>query len=340
MPTRLLAIIKSIYVNDDSILVDGCQPLQCKQTFVRPHLGVQQGCPLFPLLFPLYINDVDRLAENVQGVVTGSRELQVTNMLYAGNLCLTFNQPKKLQQMLNRLHAYAQLKGLVINVAKYVIMRNNSRGNNVPAFTQGGAHCAPVLIEAYPWGWGNVPLPTGLCCGNVDMDHCNSFGFVQQEGSTMLYSTAIAQHSARCCMGLDRYNTFTHRVLSGQPIIMREFVVDLRTGPRGVRNADALAEHDAHVNKLAKFHQWVAYPLKPWQHMLRSIARFRLRAHTLRVETSLWQEHTSECDRCNQGGLQTTRLKGASRGVAGSVEKAGEQESGWEEHGRQPSRSP
>eukprot|EP00983_Pelagomonas_calceolata_P022550 710109-Pelagomonas_calceolata.AAC.2 len=40
------------------------------------------------------------------------------------------------------------------------------------------------------------------------------------------------------------------------------------------------------------------------KHMLRNIARFRLHAHTLGVETSLWQEHTSECDMCDQGGLQ------------------------------------
>eukprot|EP00983_Pelagomonas_calceolata_P045302 1139665-Pelagomonas_calceolata.AAC.1 len=33
-------------------------------------------------------------------------------------------------------------------------------------------------------------------------------------------------------------------------------------------------------------------------------ARFRLRAHTLRVEASLRQEHTPECDRWDQRGLQ------------------------------------
>eukprot|EP00983_Pelagomonas_calceolata_P078357 1154237-Pelagomonas_calceolata.AAC.1 len=44
-----------------------------------------------------------------------------------------------------------------------------------------------------------------------------------------------------------------------------------------------------------------------WQagkHKLRNVACFRLHAHTLKIETPLWQEHTSECEKCDQGGLQ------------------------------------
>eukprot|EP00983_Pelagomonas_calceolata_P077500 1153890-Pelagomonas_calceolata.AAC.1 len=59
-------------------------------------------------------------------------------------------------------------------------------------------------------------------------------------------------------MSLDRYNTFTHCVRSGQPVIMMEFIVDLRKRPRGVCNADALAEHGEQTNKLAKHHHWMA----------------------------------------------------------------------------------
>eukprot|EP00983_Pelagomonas_calceolata_P135251 1162138-Pelagomonas_calceolata.AAC.4 len=40
------------------------------------------------------------------------------------------------------------------------------------------------------------------------------------------------------------------------------------------------------------------------KHKLRNTARFCLRAHTLRIETSLWQEHTSACNRRDQGGIQ------------------------------------
>eukprot|EP00983_Pelagomonas_calceolata_P002512 84570-Pelagomonas_calceolata.AAC.1 len=43
---------------------------------------------------------------------------------------------------------------------------------------------------------------------------------------------------------------------------MREFVVDLRKRLRGLWNADALAEHGEHTNKLAKYHHWMALPMR------------------------------------------------------------------------------
>eukprot|EP00983_Pelagomonas_calceolata_P132541 1161877-Pelagomonas_calceolata.AAC.4 len=43
----------------------------------------------------------------------------------------------------------------------------------------------------------------------------------------------------------------------------REFVVDLRKRLQGVWNVDALAEHGEHMNKLAKYHHWMALPMRP-----------------------------------------------------------------------------
>eukprot|EP00983_Pelagomonas_calceolata_P000999 34790-Pelagomonas_calceolata.AAC.1 len=72
------------------------------------------------------------------------------------------------------------------------------------------------------------------------------------------------------------------------------------------------------MNKLAKYYHWMALPLRPLpdhgtplsvpryvhldlgKRMLRNIARFRLHACPLKVETSLWQEHASACNRCDK----------------------------------------
>ncbi len=82
------------FYNSQYVLVDGT-----KQARVRPTRGVKQGCPLSPLLFSLYINDVDCIVRDVRGALTGIADVNVTHMLYADDLSLTANEPGQLQMM-------------------------------------------------------------------------------------------------------------------------------------------------------------------------------------------------------------------------------------------------
>ena len=83
MPTCLLKIIQNLYDADEYVLVDGI-----KQARGWPTCGVKQGCPLSPLLFSLYIDDVDCIARDMRGAVTGIADVCVTHMLYADDLSL------------------------------------------------------------------------------------------------------------------------------------------------------------------------------------------------------------------------------------------------------------
>eukprot|EP00983_Pelagomonas_calceolata_P076344 1153384-Pelagomonas_calceolata.AAC.4 len=70
---------------------------------VRPTYGVKQGCPLSPLLFSLYTNDMGRdISEGLRGAVTGDGVIGVSYKLYADDLSLTTNDPVEIQVLLNR----------------------------------------------------------------------------------------------------------------------------------------------------------------------------------------------------------------------------------------------
>eukprot|EP00983_Pelagomonas_calceolata_P041958 1138286-Pelagomonas_calceolata.AAC.1 len=109
MPAHMLAVIKNLYENDEYVLVDGL-----KQAAMSPTKGVKQGCPLSFLLFALYINDIDRLAEGVEGAVTGTEGVRVTHMLYANDLSFTTNRTDQMQCMLDKLRGYAARKGSTV----------------------------------------------------------------------------------------------------------------------------------------------------------------------------------------------------------------------------------
>eukprot|EP00983_Pelagomonas_calceolata_P002391 80582-Pelagomonas_calceolata.AAC.1 len=95
---------------------------------VHPARGVRQGCPLSPLFFLLYINDVDSIAEDVRGGVTGTEDVCAIHMLYADDLTLLSNEADALQNMLCRQNVYARKKHLIIKTVKSEFVHFNSKG--------------------------------------------------------------------------------------------------------------------------------------------------------------------------------------------------------------------
>jgi hypothetical protein len=84
---------------------------------------------------------------------------------------------------------------------------------------------------------------------------------------------------------------------------------------RGVRKDAELVDPNTHNNKLATYHSWLATPfsrnermptivprylhLDLSRHVMRNVSKFRLRAHTLKVEAAAWLEDGSRvCDQC------------------------------------------
>ena len=101
---------------------------------VHPARGVKQGCPLSPLIFSLYINDIPSVADGVQGAVTGKDGVHVSHLLYADDLTLLSNRPEQLQCMLNKLAVYARKKHMTVNTKKSLVVSFNSVHGHIPTF--------------------------------------------------------------------------------------------------------------------------------------------------------------------------------------------------------------
>jgi len=87
MPAPLLSVIQNMYNRDEYVLKEGD-----KTAHVHPTCGVKQGCPLSPLLFSLYINDIDDIAEGVSGAITRTASVHVSHMFYVDDLTLLTNE--------------------------------------------------------------------------------------------------------------------------------------------------------------------------------------------------------------------------------------------------------
>ena len=128
MPTMFLRVLQDIYEGDEYILTDGC-----KRVRVHPERGLKQGCPLSPLLFALYVNDIGEISKGVEGASSGLDSVRVPHLLYADDLSLLANDTSQLQAMLNRLYQYAGRKSLTVNIQKSCVVHFNNRSARLPA---------------------------------------------------------------------------------------------------------------------------------------------------------------------------------------------------------------
>ncbi len=124
VPSQLLKAMQCLYDNDAYVLRDG--PTVTPP--IHPLKGVKQGCPLSPLLFALFVNDIAQALEP-GGVPVGvplgpdpSLAAHISHIMFADDLTLVEGSRERLQVLVDRLAAYAQRKGLVVNVRKCAVM--------------------------------------------------------------------------------------------------------------------------------------------------------------------------------------------------------------------------
>ena len=134
VPDFLLRIFRDMYDGDTYELVDGDK----RTGHISPARGVKQGCPLSPLLFALYVNDVSKVFTADMGALAGCTEdaIRVSHLMYADDLTLISNCSLKLQVMLDKLSSYAAKKGLTVNVRKSQVVVFNPSERDRSTSTQ------------------------------------------------------------------------------------------------------------------------------------------------------------------------------------------------------------
>jgi len=134
-PQYLRDIIRTMYTGCLYLLIDGDKT----SGEIAPNKGLKQGCPLSPLLYSLYTNDIDRFLTVQRGAATALDSVQVPHCDYADDIALTSNTAECLQFQLNKFHNYTRFKGLKLNTDKTKIMVFFSKDTTaIPTFTYDG----------------------------------------------------------------------------------------------------------------------------------------------------------------------------------------------------------
>ena len=116
------------------------------------------------------MNDIDSLAEGVQGTITGIPNFAVPELLFADDLSPLSNVHDQLQTRLNRLRVYAHRKSLMVNTQKSEVMCFNSRsGNRLP----------PLYYDGTQLSYTDTFKYLGMVCDkNINLTNQGHYSFL------------------------------------------------------------------------------------------------------------------------------------------------------------------
>ena len=116
---RFLSCIQAMYSKDCAavkIAAGLSKPFRC-------HQGVQQGSPLSPALFGIFVDALERLMQGAFGCYAPELdEHAVPLLLYADDLVLMSRSAAGLQSLLNKLHQFSTYHRLQVNIKKTEVL--------------------------------------------------------------------------------------------------------------------------------------------------------------------------------------------------------------------------
>ena len=123
---KMLQLIKAIYKSTKCAVKYDDKVTQ----FFDFSKGVRQGCPLSPLLFNLYVNDLIELIDSATKCQVGLSEIEINSLMYADDIVVLAHSEKDLQAKMDTLSKFCKDRKLEINTKKTKCMVFN-RGNSL-----------------------------------------------------------------------------------------------------------------------------------------------------------------------------------------------------------------
>ena len=130
---RVLSSLQSMYKQDEACVLTSEGPTEMFEC----NIGVKQGCPASPLLFSLYLDELETLLEDASENIDCPRlaQLLIAILMFADDIALFSYFPRGLQHQLNILQEFCTARGLKVNVLKTKTMVFESRRTHTPPFT-------------------------------------------------------------------------------------------------------------------------------------------------------------------------------------------------------------
>ena len=121
----------------------------------RMNVGVRQGCPLSPILFNLYISEIEEVLRKGQdgGVVIGREKVWM--LAYADDMVLFARSMSEMKVMIKRVERYMDKRDMVVNVGKtkWMKFRNKGRKGRDECLNWKGSAIERVSVFKYLGVW-------------------------------------------------------------------------------------------------------------------------------------------------------------------------------------------
>ena len=126
------------------------------------NIGLKQGCNLSPILFNIFINDLNEIFDKTFCQPAKIKNLTLNNLLYTDDLILVSETSSGLQNCLDRLQEYCDKWRLTVNIKKTKTMVAEKRQSSINQTSFTYKNNVLDICKSYPYLGTVIPIMDNL----------------------------------------------------------------------------------------------------------------------------------------------------------------------------------